>query len=57
LSHDKPSFLETQILDKYKDSFQTHSKHNNDRGEILPKIVILVGHSMGGFVARAIVVL
>jgi pimeloyl-ACP methyl ester carboxylesterase len=49
--------LETKILDKYRDSFQTHSKHNNDRGEILPKNVMLVGHSMGGFVARVIVVL
>ncbi|CAK9226433.1 unnamed protein product [Sphagnum troendelagicum] len=45
-----------RILDRYRDSFQTRTKHNNGRGEILPKSVILVGHSMGGFVARAAVV-
>ena len=48
--------LSKQILNRYKDSLETRSKHNNDKGEILPTSVILVGHSMGGFVARAAVV-
>lgn len=45
-----------QILNRYRDSLETRSKHNDDKGEILPTNVILVGHSMGGFVARAAVV-
>jgi pimeloyl-ACP methyl ester carboxylesterase len=32
------------------------SQLNEDKGKILPTSVILVGHSMGGFVARAAVV-
>jgi alpha-beta hydrolase superfamily lysophospholipase len=32
------------------------SQHNDDKGEIPPTSVILVGHSMGGFIARAAVV-
>jgi glycosylphosphatidylinositol deacylase len=32
------------------------SQQNEDKGKILPTSVILVGHSMGGFVARAAVV-
>ncbi|XP_042061957.1 uncharacterized protein LOC121805967 isoform X1 [Salvia splendens] len=38
------------ILDLYKESHAVHAKGG------LPKSVILVGHSMGGFVARAAVV-
>lgn len=45
-----------RILNRYKESLDTRSKHNGDKGEILPTNVILVGHSMGGFVARAAVV-
>ncbi|CAA6661528.1 unnamed protein product [Spirodela intermedia] len=44
-----------RILDQYKESMEARSK----RGEVLqnlPTSVILVGHSMGGFVARAVVV-
>lgn len=45
-----------QILDRYKRSQEMRSQHNEDKGEVLPTSVILVGHSMGGFVARAAVV-
>ncbi|CAM6043491.1 unnamed protein product [Sphagnum compactum] len=45
-----------RILDRYRSSLQMRSQHNDDKGEILPTSVILVGHSMGGFIARAAVV-
>ncbi|KAJ7535798.1 hypothetical protein O6H91_12G046400 [Diphasiastrum complanatum] len=45
-----------RILDQYKESFEARSKQIKETGEILPTSVILVGHSMGGFVARAAVV-
>ncbi|KAH9562192.1 hypothetical protein CY35_05G059400 [Sphagnum magellanicum] len=45
-----------QILDRYRNSMGMRSQQNEDKGKILPTSVILVGHSMGGFVARAAVV-
>lgn len=45
-----------QILDRYRDAFEARALRNESRGEVLPTNVILVGHSMGGFVARAAVV-
>ncbi|KAG6557641.1 hypothetical protein Mapa_000922 [Marchantia paleacea] len=45
-----------RILDRYKESMEARSLQTKDTGEFLPKSVILVGHSMGGFVARAAVV-
>lgn len=45
-----------RILDRYKESLEARSKDSTDLGDTLPKSVILVGHSMGGFVARAAVV-
>jgi len=44
-----------QILDRYRDSSEARAQHNESKG-VLPTSVILVGHSMGGFVARAAVV-
>lgn len=45
-----------RILDRYKESLEARSKDRTGLGDTLPKSVILVGHSMGGFVARAAVV-
>lgn len=45
-----------QILDQYKVSFDARTKEGAANSGSLPKSVILVGHSMGGFVARAAVV-
>lgn len=45
-----------RILDRYKESLEARSKDRDDFANTLPKSVILVGHSMGGFVARAAVV-
>lgn len=45
-----------QILDRYHESYMARSKSRDAVGEMLPTSVILVGHSMGGFVARAAVV-
>lgn len=42
-----------RILDRYKESFNARSKDNRENISPLPRSVILVGHSMGGFVARA----
>ncbi|XP_020696935.1 uncharacterized protein LOC110110005 isoform X3 [Dendrobium catenatum] len=42
-----------RILDLYKDSRETRSQEGADASGSLPNSVILVGHSMGGFVARA----
>lgn len=45
-----------QILDQYKASFDVRAKEGAATYGSLPKSVILVGHSMGGFVARAAIV-
>lgn len=45
-----------QILDRYKESLEARSQQTQEVGDFLPKNVILVGHSMGGFIARAAVV-
>ena len=45
-----------KILDRYKESFEARSKDASEVANMLPTSVILVGHSMGGFVARAAVV-
>ncbi|CAM6094752.1 unnamed protein product [Calypogeia fissa] len=45
-----------RILDRYKESLEARSQQTQEVGDFLPKNVILVGHSMGGFIARAAVV-
>lgn len=45
-----------QILDQYKESYDVRAKEGAATSGNLPKSVILVGHSMGGFVARAAIV-
>ncbi|XP_035816400.1 uncharacterized protein [Zea mays] len=45
-----------RILDQYKESHLERSKGGAQSSPDLPSSVILVGHSMGGFVARAAVV-
>ncbi|KAI3474959.1 hypothetical protein Pfo_030270 [Paulownia fortunei] len=45
-----------RILDQYKESRDARAKEGASISGSLPKSVILVGHSMGGFVARAAVV-
>lgn len=45
-----------QILDQYKVSREARSKEGAETTGSLPRSVILVGHSMGGFVARAAIV-
>lgn len=45
-----------QILDQYKESYEAREREGAATSGTLPKSVILVGHSMGGFVARAAVV-
>ncbi|XP_051117453.1 uncharacterized protein LOC127242099 isoform X2 [Andrographis paniculata] len=45
-----------RILDLYKESRDARAKEGSSIASSLPKSVILVGHSMGGFVARAAVV-
>ncbi|CAL1358278.1 unnamed protein product [Linum trigynum] len=42
-----------RILDQYKHSHDVREKEGAAASSSLPKSVILVGHSMGGFVARA----
>jgi pimeloyl-ACP methyl ester carboxylesterase len=42
-----------QILDQYKESHDTREREGAAASSKLPHDVILVGHSMGGFVARA----
>lgn len=42
-----------RILDQYQESRETRLKEGADSSGSLPNSVILVGHSMGGFVARA----
>ncbi|KAI9120798.1 hypothetical protein K1719_007831 [Acacia pycnantha] len=44
-----------KILDQYKESYDARTRGAAASGS-LPKSVILVGHSMGGFVARAAVI-
>ncbi|KAL8475315.1 hypothetical protein ACS0TY_028116 [Phlomoides rotata] len=45
-----------RVLDLYKESRDARAKEGASISGSLPKSVILVGHSMGGFVARAAVV-
>ncbi|KAL3677735.1 hypothetical protein R1sor_020691 [Riccia sorocarpa] len=45
-----------RILDRYKESWEARSLQTKEVGDFLPTSVILVGHSMGGFVARAALV-
>lgn len=45
-----------QILDQYRASYDVRAKEGAATSGILPRSVILVGHSMGGFVARAAVI-
>ncbi|EXC31385.1 GPI inositol-deacylase [Morus notabilis] len=45
-----------RILDQYKESFDAREKEGVAASGSLPKSVILVGHSMGGFVARAAII-
>lgn len=46
-------WLRMQILDQYEESRAAREKEGAAAYGSLPKSVILVGHSMGGFVARA----
>ena len=43
-------------MDLYKESFDAKTKEEAAVSGNLPKSVVLVGHSMGGFVARAAIV-
>ncbi|KAK6913024.1 GPI inositol-deacylase PGAP1-like [Dillenia turbinata] len=45
-----------RILDKYKESHDARTREGAAVSANLPRSVILVGHSMGGFVARAAIV-
>ncbi|XP_061336621.1 GPI inositol-deacylase isoform X1 [Gastrolobium bilobum] len=45
-----------KILDQYKVSYEARTREGVAVSGSLPKSVILVGHSMGGFVARAAVI-
>ncbi|KAL2320234.1 hypothetical protein Fmac_029203 [Flemingia macrophylla] len=45
-----------KILDQYKVSYDARTREGAAVSGSLPKSVILVGHSMGGFVARAAVI-
>lgn len=45
-----------RILDQYKESYDMRNKEGAADSGSLPTSVILVGHSMGGFVARAVVI-
>ena len=49
-------WLWLQILDLYKESYDSRQNEGAANSGPLPKSVILVGHSMGGFVARAAIV-
>lgn len=48
--------LVLKILDHYKDSRDARVKEGAAVSGSLPKSVVLVGHSMGGFVARAAII-
>ncbi|KAM4124714.1 hypothetical protein ACB094_01G252200 [Castanea mollissima] len=45
-----------RILDQYRESYDVRAKEGAATSGNLPKSVILVGHSMGGFVARAAII-
>eukprot|EP00257_Ricinus_communis_P020318 XP_015579523.1 uncharacterized protein LOC8270501 isoform X1 [Ricinus communis] len=45
-----------KILDQYKESHDAREREGAATSGNLPKSVILVGHSMGGFVARAAII-
>ncbi|KDP27095.1 hypothetical protein JCGZ_20319 [Jatropha curcas] len=45
-----------RILDQYKESHDAREREGAATSGSLPKNVILVGHSMGGFVARAAII-
>ncbi|KAM1357680.1 hypothetical protein ACFX1Q_044741 [Malus domestica] len=45
-----------RILDQYKESYKARQREGAATSGSSPKSVILVGHSMGGFVARAAVI-
>lgn len=45
-----------QILDQYNVSYDARTRDGAANSGSSPKSVILVGHSMGGFVARAAVI-
>lgn len=45
-----------QILDQYRESHETREREGAATSGSLPKSVILVGHSIGGFVARAAII-
>lgn len=45
-----------QILDQYRASYDVREKEGAATSGSLPKSVLLVGHSMGGFVARAAII-
>ncbi|KAJ8750106.1 hypothetical protein K2173_014021 [Erythroxylum novogranatense] len=45
-----------RILDQYKESHNAREREGAAASSKLPKSVILVGHSMGGFVARAAII-
>ena len=45
-----------QILYEYKESCDAWEREGVASSSSLPKSVILVGHSMGGFIARAIII-
>ncbi|KAF8028921.1 hypothetical protein BT93_E1560 [Corymbia citriodora subsp. variegata] len=45
-----------RILDQYKEAWDAHAREGAAISKSLPRSVILVGHSMGGFVARAAIV-
>ena len=44
------------ILDQYKESYDAHVREGAANSGPLPKSAILVGHYMGGFVVRALIV-
>lgn len=45
-----------QILDQYRESHEAREREGSAASGSLPKSVILVGHSMGGFIARAAII-
>ncbi|XP_031283273.1 GPI inositol-deacylase-like [Pistacia vera] len=45
-----------RILDQYRESHEAREREGSAASGSLPKSVILVGHSMGGFIARAAII-